>query len=95
MRGDWLSKKDKKEGGIIIKNIKKRDRVAFMKKREVNTTLPSMSHKKTIQKTYILNSFKLLRKRLEICNQIYINKNIMINRICEAFDFQHVSFSNQ
>ena len=29
---DWLSKKDKREGGIIRQNLKKRDRVWFMKK---------------------------------------------------------------
>ena len=29
---DWLSKKDKKEGGIRRHNLKKRDRVWLMKK---------------------------------------------------------------
>lgn len=33
MRGDWLSKNDKKDGGIIGQNFKKRDRRMFMKKR--------------------------------------------------------------
>ena len=43
-----------------------------------------MSHKKKIQKIYILNSFKLLRKRLEKRNEIYINKNIINSGICKA-----------
>ena len=32
MRGDWLSKKEKIDGGIIGQNFKKRDRVTFMKR---------------------------------------------------------------
>ena len=32
MRGDWLSKKEKIDGGIIGQNLKKRDRVTFMKR---------------------------------------------------------------
>ena len=37
---DWLSKKDKKEGGIIRQNLKKRDRMWLMKKGGSTTTLP-------------------------------------------------------
>ena len=80
-----LSKEDKKEGGIIRQNLKKRDRVRFMKKKGGGYYHSAkISHKKKIKKTYIFNSFKLLRKTLETCNQIYIHKNIMISGICKA-----------
>ena len=65
---DWLSKKDKREGGIIRQNLKKRDRVWFMKKgggggwRYYHFT--KISLKKKIKKTYIFISFKLLRKKI-------------------------------
>ena len=78
---DWLSKKDKKEGGIIRQHLKKRDRVRLMKK---GWRYYHLSHKKKIKKTYVLNSFKLLRRKLETCNQIYIHKNIMISGIWKA-----------
>ena len=80
----WLTKKDKKEGGIIRQNLKKRDRVWLMKKGWRYYHFAKISHKKKIKKTYVLNSFKLLRRKLETCNQIYIHKNIMISGIWKA-----------
>ena len=48
---DWLSKKDKKEGGIIRQNLKKRDRVWFMKKGwEVLPLCQYKSKKKRLKK---------------------------------------------
>ena len=47
---DWLSKKDKKEGGIIRQNLKKRDRVWFMKKGwEVLPLCQNKSQKKRLK----------------------------------------------
>ena len=69
----WLSKKDKKEGEIIRQNLKKRDRIRFMKKGWGVLPLCQNKSQKKIEKAYILNSFKLLRKRLETCNQIHKN----------------------
>ena len=43
---DWLSKKDKKEGGIIRQNLKKRDRVWLMKKGWQYYHFAKISHKK-------------------------------------------------
>ena len=66
---DWLSQKDKKEGGIIRQNLKKRGRVWFIKKGwEILPLCQNKSKKKTIKKTYILDSFKFFGKILEACN---------------------------
>ena len=48
---DWLSKKDKKEGGIIRQNLKKRGRVWFIKKGwEVLPFCQNKSKKKRLKK---------------------------------------------
>ena len=63
---DWLIKKYKKEVEIIRQNLKKRDRVWFIKKGWWEgggvLTLCQNKPQKKIKKTYILNFFKLLRK---------------------------------
>ena len=70
---DWLSKKDKKEGGIIRQNLKKRDRVWFMKKGWRYYHYAKISHKKKIGKTYILNSqIKKKTRNMYIIKSIYI-----------------------
>ena len=78
---DWLRQK---RGRNNTTKFEKRNRVRFMKKSWGYYHSAKISHKKRIKKTYILNSFKVLRKRLETCNQIYIHKNIMISGICKA-----------